>query len=246
MTKSRIDHIIIIGVTKEGKKFRPSDWAERLCGVMSAFGAERKMKYLPHVGPWRIRWRQGSFRRWPPRRSRTDGLPLHAQLCTGQRPADHRRRLLDRRQIVDQHNSCHLVVFENLGNKRRPQAPFLRDQSAGSGSSKRLDLGRQAALGTRGLVLVDDLLVGNAVEHCDGLLETALSGGLVTSFDCLTHALDGGTQGRTQVCVMGSAVCLFDGRALRACALLAMKTCLVKVQINDDFPSTALEEIIKR
>ena len=42
---------IIIGLTRNGKKFRPSDWAERLCGVMSAFGAEKKMKYSPYVGP---------------------------------------------------------------------------------------------------------------------------------------------------------------------------------------------------
>ena len=34
-----------------GKKFRPSDWAERLCGVLSAFGAEDRMRYLPYVGP---------------------------------------------------------------------------------------------------------------------------------------------------------------------------------------------------
>ncbi|MEY2631387.1 MAG: hypothetical protein RIR00_41, partial [Pseudomonadota bacterium] len=42
---------IIVGLTREGRKFRPSDWAERLCGVMSAFGAEKKMKYSPFVGP---------------------------------------------------------------------------------------------------------------------------------------------------------------------------------------------------
>lgn len=42
---------IIIGLTTAGKKFRPSDWAERLCGVLSAFGAEKKMKYSPYVGP---------------------------------------------------------------------------------------------------------------------------------------------------------------------------------------------------
>lgn len=42
---------IIVGLTKSGKKFRPSDWAERLCGVMSAFGSEKKMKYSPYVGP---------------------------------------------------------------------------------------------------------------------------------------------------------------------------------------------------
>lgn len=42
---------IIVGVTKGGMKFRPSDWAERLCGVMSAFGAEKRMKYSPFVSP---------------------------------------------------------------------------------------------------------------------------------------------------------------------------------------------------
>ena len=34
-----------------GDPFRPSDWAERLCGVMSVFGAERRMEYSPFVHP---------------------------------------------------------------------------------------------------------------------------------------------------------------------------------------------------
>lgn len=42
---------IIVGLTTAGKKFRPSDWAERLCGVMSAFGRQKKMQYSPYVGP---------------------------------------------------------------------------------------------------------------------------------------------------------------------------------------------------
>ncbi|MDT3669290.1 MAG: DUF3579 domain-containing protein [Aromatoleum sp.] len=42
---------VIIGVTKEGKKFRPSDWADRLCGIMSAFGADNRMTYSPYVRP---------------------------------------------------------------------------------------------------------------------------------------------------------------------------------------------------
>jgi hypothetical protein len=29
--------VFIQGITKEGRTFRPSDWAERLCGVMSQF-----------------------------------------------------------------------------------------------------------------------------------------------------------------------------------------------------------------
>ena len=51
MTTPESTPFIIVGKTREGRKFRPSDWAERLCGVMSAFGAERKMKYSPYVGP---------------------------------------------------------------------------------------------------------------------------------------------------------------------------------------------------
>lgn len=43
--------LVIVGRTSDGKKFRPSDWAERLCGVMSAFGTEKKMKYSPYVSP---------------------------------------------------------------------------------------------------------------------------------------------------------------------------------------------------
>ena len=47
----KIENFIIVGVTKEGKKFRPSDWADRLCGVMSAFGADHRMTYSPYVRP---------------------------------------------------------------------------------------------------------------------------------------------------------------------------------------------------
>lgn len=46
-----IESFVIIGVTKEGKKFRPSDWADRLCGIMSAFGADHRMMYSPYVRP---------------------------------------------------------------------------------------------------------------------------------------------------------------------------------------------------
>ncbi|MDR0529667.1 MAG: DUF3579 domain-containing protein [Zoogloeaceae bacterium] len=42
---------IILGSTLEGRKFRPGDWAERLCGVLSAFGATKKMRYSPYASP---------------------------------------------------------------------------------------------------------------------------------------------------------------------------------------------------
>src|SRR5215510_4458248 len=43
--------LVIQGVTLDGKPFRPSDWAERLCGVMAAFGGDHRMQYSPFVHP---------------------------------------------------------------------------------------------------------------------------------------------------------------------------------------------------
>nr|AMK59309.1 hypothetical protein Daro_3034 [uncultured bacterium UPO50] len=51
MSSPQAKNFIIVGVTLEGQRFRPSDWAERLCGVMSAFGAARRMAYSPYVQP---------------------------------------------------------------------------------------------------------------------------------------------------------------------------------------------------
>lgn len=48
---------IIQGVTRQGKAFRPSDWADRLCGIMSRFhpnaspGYDRHLHYSPYVQP---------------------------------------------------------------------------------------------------------------------------------------------------------------------------------------------------
>jgi hypothetical protein len=45
----------IQGVTPSGKTFRPSDWAERLCGVMGCFqpcpGPHSHLAYSPYVQP---------------------------------------------------------------------------------------------------------------------------------------------------------------------------------------------------
>ena len=43
--------IVIQGVTTQGRAFRPGDWAERLCGIMSTFGRDQQMRYSPHVRP---------------------------------------------------------------------------------------------------------------------------------------------------------------------------------------------------
>lgn len=47
---------VILGQTSAGKTFRPSDWAERLAGVMAAFrprkaGSQQHLTYSPYVLP---------------------------------------------------------------------------------------------------------------------------------------------------------------------------------------------------
>lgn len=45
------DSIIIYGITKQGKKFRPSDWADRLSGILSSFDVDNRLSYNVHVHP---------------------------------------------------------------------------------------------------------------------------------------------------------------------------------------------------
>ena len=51
MPESAAAEFVIQGITHDGKAFRPSDWAERLCGVMAAFGGDHRMQYSPFVHP---------------------------------------------------------------------------------------------------------------------------------------------------------------------------------------------------
>ena len=50
-TNSPAHRIVIQGVTLNGRAFRPGDWAERLCGIMSTFGRDQQMRYSPYVQP---------------------------------------------------------------------------------------------------------------------------------------------------------------------------------------------------
>ena len=45
-----LDEIIIEGKTVEGKKFRPSDWVDRLCGMLADFD-RHKVAYSPYLRP---------------------------------------------------------------------------------------------------------------------------------------------------------------------------------------------------
>ena len=45
--------LVIKGITLSGQQFRPSDCSDRLCGVMSAFGADEQLRYSPLYRPMR-------------------------------------------------------------------------------------------------------------------------------------------------------------------------------------------------
>src|SRR6185503_9315551 len=51
MADAAAAEFLIEGITADGQPFRPSDWAERLCGVMAAFGGDQRMQYSPYVYP---------------------------------------------------------------------------------------------------------------------------------------------------------------------------------------------------
>jgi hypothetical protein len=53
---SAVRSFVILGTTASGRPFRPSDWAERLAGVMAGFrppglGAGARIGYSPYVMP---------------------------------------------------------------------------------------------------------------------------------------------------------------------------------------------------
>lgn len=46
---STSEKVIIRGLTQDGGKFRPSDWAERLCGAVASYGPGRRIIFHPNV-----------------------------------------------------------------------------------------------------------------------------------------------------------------------------------------------------
>ena len=53
MVSNSANEVIILGINQSGRTFRPSDWAERLAGVMSQFrpGGPRPGSHLGY-SPW--------------------------------------------------------------------------------------------------------------------------------------------------------------------------------------------------
>ncbi|MEW5756661.1 MAG: DUF3579 domain-containing protein [Pseudomonadota bacterium] len=49
MSNAKVSKIIIKGVTTDGRRFRPSDWAQRLTTAISTIGPDRRVHFHPKV-----------------------------------------------------------------------------------------------------------------------------------------------------------------------------------------------------
>ena len=54
LTSVAVKKIIIEGITESGRKFRPSDWAERMSGALSSFGRDHRIQYSPLLQPMTV------------------------------------------------------------------------------------------------------------------------------------------------------------------------------------------------
>ncbi len=53
--QNKFPHLVIKGLTRDGKVFRPGDWAERLIDTASTYGADRRARHNNYPGPERRR-----------------------------------------------------------------------------------------------------------------------------------------------------------------------------------------------
>lgn len=46
-----VETVVIHGIREDGKKFRPSDWIERLSATLASFGADQRLSYARSAKP---------------------------------------------------------------------------------------------------------------------------------------------------------------------------------------------------
>lgn len=82
MVASSAKEVFIQGVTLSGKTFRPSDWAERLAGVMSSFrpGGAQPGSHLSY-SPWCIPTTLGGVKCVVVHRDLRDAEPMAWDFC---------------------------------------------------------------------------------------------------------------------------------------------------------------------
>lgn len=49
--KSEPEEWLILGITPNGRPFRPSDWSERLCGALASYDKHGRWVYSEHAQP---------------------------------------------------------------------------------------------------------------------------------------------------------------------------------------------------
>lgn len=82
MVSSTAKEVVILGLTRSGKTFRPSDWAERLAGVMSQFrpGGPRPGSHLGY-SPWCVPSSVGDTKCVIVHRDLRDAEPMAWDFC---------------------------------------------------------------------------------------------------------------------------------------------------------------------
>lgn len=64
--------LFIVGQTRAGQPFRPSDWVDRMAGLFATFGSDKRLRYSPWVRPVTLNGKRGlwvddGFRHGDPR-----------------------------------------------------------------------------------------------------------------------------------------------------------------------------------
>lgn len=49
--KIKYEELLILGITIEGRPFRPSDWSERLCGALATHNRNNRWEYSEYAQP---------------------------------------------------------------------------------------------------------------------------------------------------------------------------------------------------
>ncbi|MDD4880819.1 MAG: DUF3579 domain-containing protein [Gallionellaceae bacterium] len=50
-TEPSTGSLFILGQTRAGQPFRPSDWVDRMAGLFASFGKDKKLRYSPWIRP---------------------------------------------------------------------------------------------------------------------------------------------------------------------------------------------------
>ena len=82
MISSSANEIFILGLTEDGRTFRPSDWSERLAGVMSSFrpGGAQPGSHLSY-SPWCVPTSLNGVRCVVVHRDLRDAEPMAWDFC---------------------------------------------------------------------------------------------------------------------------------------------------------------------